>query len=80
MKSPLVSFFVFRGTFLVSSEMSQLNLPVCVLLFSSTTQVHGRHGKMRPRALKDLTVQFLGIKIQGGEHNPVRNVVLIGCR
>ena len=26
---------------------------------------------MRPRALRDLTLQLLGLRIQAGEHDPV---------
>lgn len=34
-------------------------------------QPHGRKGgKFKPRALRDLTLQFLGKKIQDGEHDP----------
>lgn len=40
---------------------------------------HGRKGgKFKPRSLKELTKQHLGIQIQSGEHDPVRiSIVLI---
>lgn len=36
------------------------------------TQPHGRKGgKFKPRSLKELSKQFLGLTIQSGEHDPV---------
>jgi RNA exonuclease 4 len=37
-------------------------------------RVHGLHGKLRPRALRDLTKQHLGLVIQAGEHDPVSSM------
>ena len=34
-------------------------------------QPHGRNGKFRPRALRDLSKQYLQMVIQTGEHDPV---------
>jgi len=36
-------------------------------------RVHGLHGKLRPRALRDLTKQHLGLVIQAGEHDPAED-------
>mmetsp|Transcript_24317 Transcript_24317/g.48774 ORF Transcript_24317/g.48774 Transcript_24317/m.48774 type:complete len:436 (-) Transcript_24317:65-1372(-) len=33
-------------------------------------RIHGKHGKVRPRALKDLTKEHLDMEIQTGEHDP----------
>jgi RNA exonuclease 4 len=36
-------------------------------------------GKMRPRALRDLSAQIFGIQIQSGEHNPVAKWIVPSC-
>ena len=50
------------------TSASFVNFPFFVCL-----QPHGRGGgKMKPRALRDLTKQHLSMTIQTGEHDPVR--------
>lgn len=48
-----------------------------LFFFSSFNQIHGKHGKMRPRALKDLTKEHLHMEIQTGEHDPVSGFINI---
>ena len=66
-------------TFIFSCSISLLHMILNVpfyhdfLLFYSLclVQPHGQ-GKMRPRSLRELTKQYLGLTIQDGEHDPVR--------
>lgn len=53
--------------------MQQRNVYIfrCII---TLLQIHGKHGKVRPRALKDLTKEHLKLEIQAGEHDPVSHV------
>ena len=47
-------------------------LSISSTLLPESKQPKGRNGgKFRPRALRDLSAQIFGIKIQSGEHDPV---------
>ena len=53
------------------------NILIIILIPYNILKPHGKHGKWRPRSLKDLTKQHLNLEIQSGEHNPVIIITIL---
>jgi hypothetical protein len=66
----LVSLTYFPSAHVTSSLYMYAVL--CCHVMCCAVQPHGQvGGKMRPRSLRELTKQYLGLTIQEGEHDPV---------